>query len=125
MKFFIFSLLILAGLNTKAQKDSLFVTKTETHSTASYSFSSTFNTKKTSEVKGFLEKRIGSYKRVGLNKYLWSNIGLPQDKNDIVSVKLGKGYIEMRWSNSADPSNTSLVLDKLKLLSVEITEIIK
>jgi hypothetical protein len=124
-KITLFCLFFTLVFITQAQKDSLPNTKTETKSTASYLFTSSFKDSKTKLVKEYLEKELGKAHHTSGHRYIWDSIGLPQDKADKILVEVRVGYIAMSWSNKTNPFNSVAIMQQLKKLAAEITILIK
>jgi hypothetical protein len=118
-------LFFMATQFARAQKDSLPVTKTETQSSGSYHFSSSFKKSKTKPVIAYLEKELGNAHSSNNNRYSWKSIGLPLNKADITRVLLRPGYVEMSWSNTANPPNATAIIQQLEKLAAQIATITK
>jgi hypothetical protein len=124
-KITLFYLFLALTCIVQAQKDSLPITKTETKSTATYYFSSSFKGSKTKSVKEYLENELGKAKHSNSRRCIWDSIGLPLGKTDIIRVELRTGYIEMSWANKVNPSNSAAIIQELEKLASQIAILIK
>lgn len=116
---------LTVAMYAQTQKDSLPITKTETQSTASYTFTSSFKSSKTKLVKDYLDKELGNTHYTNGRKYTWDSIGVIEEKADKVLIELKPGHISMNWHNKSNPANTSAIIKRLEMLATEITKLIR
>jgi hypothetical protein len=96
-------------------------TQSNTKSSESYNYTSTFDKSKTIEILNYLKTEIGMNYTNSNGKFVWQKISDLETKNDITYVKLEKGKIEINYQNNNNLLNQTII-DKLKQLSNTIKD---
>ncbi len=98
-------------------------TQSNTKSSESYNYTSTFDKSKTIEIFNYLKTEIGMNYTNSKGKFVWQKISDLETKNDITYIKLEKDKIEINYQNNNNLLNQTII-DKLKKISNTIKDMI-
>lgn len=91
-------------------------TKSDTKTSESYNYASTFDKEKTEEVLNYLNEQIGENYKSSKGKSVWSKISDLETKNDKISIILEIGKIEINYQNKNGILN-KLIVKKISSVS--------
>lgn len=95
------------------------ITQSNTKSSESYNYTSTFDKSKTIEILNYLKSEIGMNFTNSNGKFVWKKISDLETKNDTTFVKLESGKIEINYQNNNNLLNQTII-EKLKKISDSI-----
>ncbi|EMY3554044.1 hypothetical protein [Flavobacterium psychrophilum] len=122
MKKYIF-IILMSVVSNFGLAQSKTTTQSNTKSSESYNYTSTFDKSKTIEIFNYLKTEIGMNYTNSKGKFVWQKISDLETKNDITYIKLEKDKIEINYQNNNNLLNQTII-DKLKKISNTIKDMI-